>query len=79
MTNKIIKNPKFHVGQIVRINTNWYKTERKEQQYQRITKVWPWIVDKIKSIKYPWGYSLLNGDKCNERYLEPLSSKESRL
>ena len=66
------KKPKFRVGQVVRVNTDYYKTNWRAQQYQKITKVWPWLVPG----PYPWGYSLANGSKANERYLKPLTVRE---
>jgi hypothetical protein len=69
------KKPKFSVGQVVRIHTDWYATARKEQQYQRITAVWPWRVGR-KTVPR-WGYTFLNGDKANEKYVRPLTAKES--
>jgi len=64
--------PKFKVGQVVRINTEWYASDRKGQQYQRITRVWGWSECK----KSPRGYSFVNGDKCNEKYVSALTKKE---
>jgi hypothetical protein len=70
-SKKAPKKPKFRVGQVVRIHCEWYATARKEQQYQRITKVWPWGA-------WPqWGYTFLNGDKANEKFVRPLTKKES--
>ncbi len=59
--------PKFKVGQVVRINTDFYKRKHKTEQYQRILKVWPWGKG--------FGYSLV-GDEAHENYLESLSSRE---
>ena len=67
------KSPKFKVGQVVRINTEFYnKGARRNQQYQRITRVWNWQ----KGTRFPFGYTLLNKDECNERFLEPLTKRE---
>jgi hypothetical protein len=60
--------PKFKVGQVVRINTDWYKKEHKGEQYQRIIRVWPW--------GNRYGYDLLCGDACHEKYLAPLTARE---
>jgi hypothetical protein len=66
------RKPRFKVGQVVRINTDWYASYRKDQKYQRITDVWSWPESK----KSPWGYSFVNGDRCNEKYVSALTKKE---
>jgi hypothetical protein len=65
---------KFKVGQVVRVNTEWYRTKAKRgEQYQRITQVWRW---KPPSDSFGYGYNLLNGDEAHQKYLQPLTQKE---
>jgi hypothetical protein len=63
---------KFKVGQVVRVNTEWYRTKAKRgEQYQRITQVWRWTPTSDS-----FGYDLLNGDAAHQKYLQPLTQKE---
>ena len=65
--------PKFKVGQVVRINTDWYRTPTKRrEQYQRITRVWKWMAQKDLG----FGCTLLNGDNAHEKFLKALTDKE---
>jgi len=67
-----MRKAKFKVGQVVRVNTEWYRTGTKRgEQYQRITQVWRWM-----SMSDSFGYTLLNGDKAHQKYLQPLTQKE---
>ena len=66
-----MRKAKFKVGQIVRVNTQWYRSTRKDQQYQRITQVWRWTPTSDS-----FGYDLLNGDAAHQNYLQPLTQKE---
>jgi hypothetical protein len=68
-----MRKAKFKVGQIVRVNTQWYRSTRKDQQYQRITQVWRWTT--IRGA-FGYGYNLLNGDEAHQKYLQPLTQKE---
>ena len=68
-----MRKAKFKVGQIVRVNTKWYRSTRKDQQYQRITQVWRWTPT---SDSFSYGYNLLNGDAAHQKYLQPLTQKE---
>jgi hypothetical protein len=68
-----MRKAKFKVGQIVRVNTKWYRSTRKDQQYQRITQVWRW---RPPSDSFGYGYSLLNGDEAHQKFLQPLTQKE---
>ena len=67
--------PKFKKGQVVKIVTDWYRKERKAQQYQLITFVFPW---KKRSGKVDGGYGLefVNGDQCHEKFVRALTTKE---
>lgn len=64
--------PKFKKGQVVRIATESYRTKWKEQQYQKIVRVWNWATCKAS----PFGYTLANGDNANEKYLRALTEGE---
>lgn len=74
-------NPKFRVGQVVRINTKYYD---KAKRYQKIVAIFPWICSQrtdvgnihVQSTKFPFGYRLANKDECNEKFLAPLSERE---
>jgi hypothetical protein len=70
-----MKGSKFKVGQVVRINTDWYTThpERVTQIYQRVTRVWAWNPANLKS---GFGVSVSNGDQMHEKYLKPLTKRE---
>jgi hypothetical protein len=63
---------KFKVGQVVRVNTDYYNITHKSEQYQRITRVWPWSECEDN----PFGYSLVNGDQANQKWLIALTKKE---
>jgi hypothetical protein len=72
---------KFKVGQVVRVNTEWYRTKAKRgEQYQRITRVWPWTPTTTRWVPTiagdSFGYDLLNGDAAHQKYLQPLTQKE---
>ena len=70
------QEPKFKVGQVVRMDTEWYRAkEKKAEQYQRIKKVWLWNRRSKGTPRF--GYDLVNGDSCNEKWLKPLTSRES--
>jgi hypothetical protein len=80
-----MRKAKFKVGQIVRVNTKWYRSTRKDQQYQRITQVWRWTPtrcpqndreDHRRFRDLGYGYNLLNGDEAHQKYLQPLTQKE---
>ena len=71
---KMTKKPKFSVGQVVRIDAEFYKKQRKDSQYQRIVSCWSWPGRLHKP--HPFGYTFLNGDECNEKYIKSLSPKE---
>lgn len=64
--------PKFKVGQVVRMNTNYYRGAWVNEQYQRIVAVFPWPACK----KSPFGYVLANKDEANEKFLSALAIKE---
>ena len=65
---------KFKVGQVVRIDTEWYRTKAKRgEQYQRITRVWRWTPTTTGG---SFGYNLLNGDAAHQKALQPLTQKE---
>jgi hypothetical protein len=65
--------PRFRVGQVVRIDTEWYRRgEGKGQQYQRIVRIYNWA----DITRYPFGYDFLNGDSANEKYVRPLTKRE---
>jgi hypothetical protein len=66
------QKPKFAVGQVVRVDTESYRKKWKAQQYQKIVRRFSW--DECKSS--PYGYVLANNDRCNERFLQPLTVKE---
>lgn len=64
------KSP-FKVGQVVKITADFYEQgDRKAQQYQRITKVWPWGWRNL------FGYDFANGDVCSEKFIRALTSRE---
>ncbi len=68
--------PKFSRGQVVRIDTEYYrrKSDRLAEQFQKITSVWSWSPTKSGTPK--WGYTFANGDKCSEKFVKPLTAKE---
>lgn len=85
MSERRLGSPRFKVGQVVRINTDWYRTKRKNERYQRITGVFAWTVTEDtgtgtshsrQSAKWPWGYRFLNGDEANERFVKALTGRE---
>lgn len=69
------RKARFKVGQVVVLNCTFYQNERKSEQYQQIIDVWPWREYKPQ----PWGYTFANGDKCNQKYLRPLTAKEKGM
>lgn len=68
------KKPKFRKGQVVRIDTDFYRNERVSQQYQEIVAVWEWE-GAGKGIP-GFGYTFANGDEANEQYVRGLSKVE---
>ena len=66
------KRAKFRIGQVVRLDTDFYEGERKGQKYQRIVRRFAWP----QYPKQPFGYEFLNGDSCNERWIKPLTGRE---
>jgi len=66
------KTPKFKAGEVVRISCPYYKKQRKAEQYQRIVSYFLW--PECKST--PFGYLFVNGDRCNEKFVKPLTPKE---
>ena len=69
--------PRFKVGQVVRLDTEWYNTVRKEQKYQRITRRWKWVSRTASSRWLGWGYTFSNGDMAHEKWVKPLTKKEA--
>jgi hypothetical protein len=80
------EEPKFQAGEVVRIITEWYsrKKDHGNERYQRITQVFPWTF-RVQSKSAPqmetfftkgFGYRLLNGDECHEKFLAKLTSRE---
>jgi hypothetical protein len=68
---------KFKVGQVVRMNTEWYRTRKmRGEQYQRITRVWEWPTFHRQTEIGGFGYTLLNGDEAHEKFLAALTSAE---
>jgi hypothetical protein len=72
-----MKKAKFKKGQVVRIDTEYYRDEHKGEQFQLITRVWIWNNANKNTPKF--GYSFANGDECNEKYVKPLTTKQAGL
>jgi hypothetical protein len=77
------KKTMFKVGQVVRIDADYYRRERRAEQYQRITRVFPWTTsvrgdfgNTVGNVQNGFGCCLLNGDECHEKYLKALTKKE---
>lgn len=68
------KKPKFKKKQVVRINTEWYRTARIGQQYQQIVDIRPWSNASVGTPSFM--YTFANGYKCNEKYVKALSKTE---
>jgi hypothetical protein len=63
----------FKTGQIVRINTNYYRRENKRgERYQKIVMITKWPISD-----YP-GQCLhfANGDQCHQNFASPLTKRE---
>ena len=78
--------PLFRVGEVVRLTPEFYskKSERGSERYQRITKVFPWTCS-VPSKTAPgmnttvtngFGYRVLNGDECHEKFIAKLTKRE---
>lgn len=65
-----MKEPKFTKRQVVRIDTESYNTKWKNEKFQVVKKVFPWMNTK------GYGCTLSNGDECHEKYLMPLTAKQ---
>jgi hypothetical protein len=74
MAEESKKKPLFKVGQVVRVNTAWYRSKPKlGEQYQKIVRVFVWPEYK----PHPFGYEFANHDAANEKYVAALTKKES--
>ena len=78
--------PKYRIGQVVRINTEFYDTKRREQRFQEITHIGPWgkssgcldteMQSDCACQSFSFEYTFANGDHCHEKFLKPLTKRQ---
>ena len=80
----VTTKPKFKRGQVVFIDTDYYKTKNhRGEQFQKITRVWRWLPAHPGDPTWQanprgptWGYNFANGDEANEKWLKPLTKQQ---
>lgn len=69
---------KYKVGQVVSLaGLKFYQSgTKKGEQFQKIVKVFPWKDgERVKG----FGLTFKNNDECHEKWVKPLTIKESGL